>query len=66
VQTHQRPVADSAGEETLRRQREVPGEMLLFLAGNEERNRIVVDEYVRDPRRWGKSAGCCAAPRRVR
>ena len=56
--TSDRPATPTSAE-ALRRQREIPGDMLLFLAGSEERNRIVVDEYVRDPERWGKTIIFC-------
>ena len=48
VRTHQRVELGTDESEALRTQREIPAR-LLFLASNEERNRIVVDEYVRSP-----------------
>ena len=59
VRTHQRVELGTDAREALRTQREIPGEMLLFLASNEERNRIVVDEYVRSPDLWDKTIVFC-------
>jgi superfamily II DNA or RNA helicase len=59
VRTHQRVELGADEREALRTQREIPGEMLLFLASNDERNRIVVDEYVRSPDLWGKTIVFC-------
>jgi superfamily II DNA or RNA helicase len=59
VRTHQRLGVSPDDREALRTQREIPGEVLLFLAASEERNRIVVDEYVRAPELWGKTIVFC-------
>ena len=59
VRTHQSLPLDADQQHALRAQREIPGEMLLFLASNDDRNRVIVDEYARAPGEWGKTIIFC-------